>query len=184
MRLTRSRGDVTICSGASSHRVLDTARYDGSYYTSTAAAVLLASLAIREQDADWSDPNAVAGLRFCDPVLRDRHVAHGCRRARPRPSPGGRSRQPADEEALALCLVEDVLWGYDSNLTATHMAASTLGMLSPKTQFSRMNIYRVILGMHKGQARLGSLDYLEGRAQLANWPTGGAASGRPRGRPA
>ena len=67
--------------------------------------------------------------------------------------------------------MEDVLWGYDSNLTATHMAASTLGMLSP-FQFSRMNgIYRVILGMHKGQARLGSLDFLEGRAQLANWPT-------------
>ena len=33
------------------HRVLDTARYDGSYYTSTAAAVLLATLAIRERDA-------------------------------------------------------------------------------------------------------------------------------------
>ena len=50
------------------HRVLDTARYDGSYYTSTAAAVLLASLAIREQDADWGDPNAVAALRICDPA--------------------------------------------------------------------------------------------------------------------
>ena len=50
------------------HRVLDTARYDGSYYTSTAAAVLLASLAIREQDADWSDANAVANLRICDPA--------------------------------------------------------------------------------------------------------------------
>ena len=49
------------------HRVLDTARYDGSFYTSTAAAVLLASLAIREQDADWSDANAVAALRICDP---------------------------------------------------------------------------------------------------------------------
>ena len=50
------------------HRVLDTARYDGSFYTSTAAAVLLASLAIREQDADWSDPNSVAALRICDPA--------------------------------------------------------------------------------------------------------------------
>ena len=50
------------------HRVLDTARYDGSFYTSTAAAVLLASLAIREQDADWSDPNSVAALPICDPA--------------------------------------------------------------------------------------------------------------------
>ena len=50
------------------HRVLDTARYDGSFYTSTAAAVLLASLALREEDGDWSDPNAVANLRICDPA--------------------------------------------------------------------------------------------------------------------
>ena len=34
-----------------------------------------------------------------------------------------------DDEILGLHLVEDVLWGYDVNLTATHMAASTLGML-------------------------------------------------------
>ena len=50
------------------HRVLDTARYDGSYYTSTPAAVLLAALAIREEDCDWADPNAVERLRICDPA--------------------------------------------------------------------------------------------------------------------
>ena len=65
------------------HRVLDTARYDGSYYTSTAAAVLLASLALREEDVDWSDPNAVANLRICDPGLWDRDSIDGCRRANP-----------------------------------------------------------------------------------------------------
>ena len=50
------------------HRVLDTALYDGSFYTSTAAATLLASLALREEDGDWSDPNFVASLRICDPA--------------------------------------------------------------------------------------------------------------------
>ena len=50
------------------HRVLDTARYDGSFYTSTPAAVLLAALAIRAEDCDWSDPNAVERLRICDPA--------------------------------------------------------------------------------------------------------------------
>lgn len=50
------------------HRVLDTARYDGSFYTSTAAATLLAALAIREEDCDWSDVDAVAKLRICDPA--------------------------------------------------------------------------------------------------------------------
>ena len=82
----------------------------------------------------------------------------------------GRS-DPEDEEALGLLLVEDVLWGYDVNLTATHMAASTLGMLSPTTRFSRMNIHRALLGVFGGAPYLGSLDFLSGQARLAAWPS-------------
>ena len=153
------------------HRVLDTARYDGSFYTSTAAAALLASLALRDSDGDWSDPNFVAFLRICDPAcgtgtllmavserIRDLRIASG-------------RGDAEDEEALGLLLVEDVLWGYDVNLTATHMAASTLGMLSPTTQFSRMNIHRALLGVFDGQPYLGSLDFLHSQARLAAWPS-------------
>ncbi len=154
------------------HRVLDTARYDGSFYTSTAAAVLLASLAIRERDADWADPNAVAALRICDPACgTGTLLMAAAERIRDLRHAAGPIKEP-DEETLALLLVEDVLWGYDINLTATHMAASTLGMLSPSTKFSRMNIHRAILGMSKGDARLGSLDFLADRGmQMAAWPT-------------
>ncbi len=153
------------------HRVLDTARYDGSFYTSTAAAALLSSLALRDTDGDWSDPNFVASLRICDPAcgtgtllmavserIRDLRIASG-------------RGDAEDEEALGLLLVEDVLWGYDVNLTATHMAASTLGMLSPTTQFSRMNIHRALLGVFDGQPYLGSLDFLHSQARLAAWPS-------------
>ena len=63
-----------------------------------------------------------------------------------------------------------MLWGYDLNLTATHMAASTLGMISPSTDFSRMNIHRTLLGVYEGSPYLGSLDYLHGQAALAAWP--------------
>ena len=153
------------------HRVLDTARYDGSYYTSTAAAVLLASLALREQDADWSNPNAVAALRICDPACGTGTLlmaaAERIRDLRNAAGRGGRE----DDEALGLALVEDVLWGYDSNLTATHMAASTVGMLSPSTQFDRLNIHRVRLGVFDGVPYLGSLDFLGGQARLAAWPS-------------
>lgn len=154
------------------HRVLDTARYDGSFYTSTAAAVLLASLAIRERDADWSDPNAVEQLRICDPACgTGTLLMAAAERIRDLRHAAGPTDAVA-EEILALALVEDVLWGYDINLTATHMAASTLGMLSPKTKFSRMNIHRAILGVNKGDARLGSLDFLADRGlQMAAWPT-------------
>ena len=153
------------------HRVLDTARYDGSFYTSTAAAVLLASLAIREGDADWSDANAVAALRICDPACgTGTLLMAAAERIRDLRNAAGRS-DPADEEALGLLLVEDVLWGYDVNLTATHMAASTLGMLSPTTKFNRMNIHRALLGVFDGEPYLGSLDFLAGQARLAAWPS-------------
>ena len=167
-RVTGLRHDLL---GRIFHRVLDTARYDGSFYTSTAAAVMLASLAIRDQDADWSNPNDVGALRICDPAcgtgtllmaaaerIRDLRNARGI-------------TDPDDEEALGLLLVEDVLWGYDVNLSATHMAASTLGMLSPTTRFNRMNIHRTLLGVYRGSPYLGSLDFLSGQARLAGWPS-------------
>ena len=46
------------------HRLVDTARYDGSYYTSTAAAVLLAGLSIRPDDL----PADLSGYSLIDPA--------------------------------------------------------------------------------------------------------------------
>ena len=167
-RVTGLRHDLL---GRIFHRVLDTARYDGSFYTSTAAAVLLATLALREQDADWSDPNAAASLRICDPACgTGTLLMAAAERIRDLRNAAGRG-DSEDEEALGLMLVEDVLWGYDVNLTATHMAASTLGMLSPTTRFSRMNIHRALLGVFDGTSYLGSLDFLSGQARLAAWPS-------------
>ena len=167
-RVTGLRHDLL---GRIFHRVLDTARYDGSFYTSTAAAVLLATLALREQDADWSDPNAVAALRICDPACgTGTLLMAAAERIRDLRNAAGRG-DPEDEEALGLLLVEDVLWGYDVNLTATHMAACTLGMLSPRTRFHRMNIHRALLGVFDGVPYLGSLDFLSGQARLAAWPS-------------
>ena len=152
------------------HRVLDTARYDGSFYTSTAAAVLLASLALREQDANWSDPNSVAVLRICDPSCGTGTLLMAAAdRIRDLRNAAGRGAL-ADEDALDLALVEDVLWGYDSNVTATHMAAATMGMLSPATQFGHINIHRVRLGVFNDVPYVGSLEFLTGQARLAEWP--------------
>ncbi len=153
------------------HGVLETARYDGSYYTSTADAVLLATLALQEKDCDWSDANAVANLRICDPACgTGTLLMAAAERIRDLRNATGRG-DPKDQEALDLTLVEDVLWGYDVNVTATHMAASTLGMLSPTTSFNRMNIHRALLGVFDGEAFLGSLHFLTGQARLAAWPS-------------
>ena len=153
------------------HRVLDTAPYDGSFYTGTAGATLLATLALRPEDRDWQDLDAIAGVNVTDPACgtgtlpiaaatRIRELAAG-----------------VDQEQLSAILVEKVLHLYDINLTATHMAATTLGLMSPTTQFSNMNVHRTRLGpplLTEGKpvlpAQVGSLEWLESKPMLVKWP--------------
>ncbi len=153
------------------HTVLDTARYDGSFYTTTPAATLLAALAITEDMCDWQDPEAVARLRITDPACGTGTLlmaaAERIRELAPR------SR---DDETLAAALIEQVLTGYDVNLTATHMAATTLGLLSPTTRFNNMKIGRAFLGVDStGKAFLGSLEFLDLQPKLMPWPNAAQA---------
>ena len=153
------------------HRVLDTARYDGSYYTGTAGATLLATLAIRPEDRDWNNPAAIAGMNVTDPACGTGTLPIAA---------AARIRELArtvDPERLAEILVEKTLHLYDINLTATHMAATTLGLMSPSTQFKNMNVHRTRLGppeVKQGQpvlpAQVGSLEWLEAQPTLIRWP--------------
>ena len=147
------------------HTVLDTARYDGSFYTTTPAATLLATLAITEAMCDWSDPATVAGLRITDPACGTGTLLMAAAERIRDLTPGGRY-----DEDLAAALIEQVLTGYDVNLTATHMAATTLGLLSPTTRFKNMKIGRALLGVEGGKAYLGSLEFLDQQPKLLPWP--------------
>ena len=81
-------------------------------------------------------------------------------------SPGSR-----DDSAMAQALIEEVMSGYDVNLTATHMAATTLGLLSPTTRFKNMKIGRAFLGVDdSGDAYLGSLEFLDQQPKMMAWP--------------
>ena len=160
------------------HTVLDSARYDGSFYTTTAAATLLAALAIDEDMCDWRDLSAVSSLQITDPAcgtgtllmavaerIRDLHLRE-------------RGGEPDD---VARALIEDVLTGFDINLTATHLAATTLGLLSPTTQFSQMKVGQTFLGVddEDSKAYLGSLEFLDAQPKLMPWPNGNG-NGRPK----
>ncbi len=148
------------------HTVLDTARYDGSFYTTTPAATLLATLAIHETMCDWQDPEAIARLRITDPACGTGTLLMAAAERIRDLAP-----QSQDDETVAAGLIEQVLSGYDVNLTATHMAATTLGLLSPTTLFRNMKIGRAFLGVdHLGEAYLGSLEFLERQPWLIPWP--------------
>ena len=148
------------------HTVLDSARYDGSFYTTTAAATLLATLAIDEEMCDWQDAEAIARLRIIDPACgTGTLLMAAAERVR------DLAPQSQDDEAVAAALIEQALSGYDINLTAAHMAATTLGLLSPTTQFRNMKIGRAFLGVDGfGEAYLGSLEFLERQPWLIPWP--------------
>ena len=155
------------------HKVLETARYDGSFYTTTAAATLLAALAIDKAMCDWSDGAAIARLRITDPACGTGTLlmaAAECIR--------DLSASAGNQNDVSRTLIESVLTGYDVNLTATHLAATTLGLLSPTTTFSKMKIGRALLGVEHEpegyQAYLGSLEFLspDRLPKMMPWPTG------------
>ena len=146
------------------HTVLDSARYDGSFYTTTPAATLLATLAIADDMCDWQDPEAIAHLRITDPACGTGTLLMAA-------AERIRDLAPQSHVAVATALIEQVLSGYDVNLTATHMAATTLGLLSPTTLFRQMKIGRAFLGVdHLGVAYLGSLEFLDRQPYLVPWP--------------
>ena len=131
-------------------------------------ATLLATLAIRADMCDWSDPEAIKRLRITDPACGTGTLLMAA---------AERIRDIAphlkDDDEMGRALIEDVFSGYDVNLTATHMAATTLGLLSPTTQFRNMKIGRVFYGVDDGTARIGSLEFLEHQAKLISWPNAG-----------
>ena len=148
------------------HKVLDTARYDGSFYTSAAAATLLATLAIREDMCDWQNPEAIGKLRITDPACGTGTLLMAA---------AERIRDLAplawEDGALAQSVIEQVLTGYDVNISAIHMTATTLGLLSPSTLFKNMKINHALLGVnYAGKARLGSLEILDNQLQLISLP--------------
>ena len=164
------------------HRVLDTAPYDGSFYTGVAGATLLATLAIRPDDRDWTDNDALRNLVITDPACGTGTLPIAAA-ARIRELAGAgmadsatTGNAPGDE--LSAILVENALHLYDINLTATHMAATTMGLMSPSTRFRNMNVHRTLLrppacdadGRETDHARLGSLEWLDNRPLMVPWP--------------
>ena len=146
--------------GSLYHRLLSSAKYDGSFYTNNVSAMLLARLALTEDTANWSDANALAELKIIDPacgtgtllmaamhVIRDRHEH----------SAGAE----ADSAPLHLALVEDVLYGLDINRHGVQLAACNLTLGNPRVDYSRMNLFTMQHGPQpNGKAKAGSLEFL------------------------
>ena len=164
----RIRGLQLDHAGPLYHGLLQTARYDGSFYTSTSGAVLLGELAMPRDWAvvnnRWDDAALLTDLRVCDPACGTGTLLMAAARTieeRFRSAGGDGDKLPT----LHLGLIEDVLHGLDINRHAIHLAASMLTLSAPKIDYNKMNLYNMQHGEDaNGEVRAGSLDILVNNA--------------------
>ena len=139
------------------HWIVKHAASTGAFYTSDAAATLLAGLAIRQSDADRLDtltvvdPACGTGTLLMAVAKRLGHL-----NSEARGDVGGRH------------LIEKVLHGYDIEAAATQMAAVALGLLNLRVTFERMGIHQPVFGADdRGTGIAGSLEFSGERAAVS-----------------
>ncbi|RWO21748.1 N-6 DNA methylase [Mesorhizobium sp.] len=149
------------------HWLLHNAKYLGTYYTSVSSATLLLKLAMAAKwKQDFGDPVALASFKVADLACGTGTLLMAAAQAvsdvyiRVR-AEDGRTLDDKDLSTLHRAIMENMLHGYDVLPSAVHLTASTLAMLAPEVAFVKMNLFVMPMGMDHGQARLGSLDFLE-----------------------
>lgn len=149
------------------HWLLHHAKFLGTYYTSVSAATLLLKLAMaKDWKIDFGDPAELASFKVADLACGTGTLLMAAAQSLSdvyikRRADSDRSLDAKDLSTLHRALMQNVLHGYDVLPSAVHLTASTLAMLAPEVAFVNMNLYVMPMGMDHGQARLGSLDFLE-----------------------
>ncbi|MYE26935.1 MAG: N-6 DNA methylase [Chloroflexi bacterium] len=122
------------------HRLLESARYDGSFYTTPPAAMLLARLALSHVNCDWSDTEAIARLRIIDPACGTGTLLLAAQHA-VRDLHSATTNERTSIEIVHLEMVQRVLHGLDINRHAVQLAACNLTLSSPRVDYQRMPLY-------------------------------------------
>ena len=131
------------------HIMLEDARYDGSFYTSVPASIILAGLAIPDRN---HIPKNLKDMRVIDPACGTGTLLMAV---------AERIKEIGKTNKInynPMTIIEKVLIGIDINETALHMTSTTLGMLSPSTQFKNMNIWKAPFGKVGDEVAIGSLE--------------------------
>lgn len=150
---------ITFCQS------VETAKSDGSMYTTIPAATMLTALLFDGLDIDWTDYEQVTGLRIVDFACGTGTLLIAAANyilAR---------EQTGRPEEVAQALLDQVLYGFDINNRAIFQTATGIGMMAPRVAFHNMHLYSLILGLDAeagdGKAKLGALEMLEGIRQLS-----------------
>ena len=170
-RIARTARDIEQLSGGEHHDLfgitfcqsVESAKNDGSMYTTIAGATLLTRLAFNEIDGriDWTDYDQVTGLRIVDFACGTGTLLIAAANYILTRERTGR------HDEVARALLERVLYGFDINNRAIFQSATGFGMISPNVAFRNMHLYSMLLGIDpvSETARIGSLELLDGLDQ-------------------
>lgn len=148
---------ITFCQS------VESAKSDGSMYTTIPAATLLTSLLFSDAGIDWTDFEQVTNLRIVDfacgtgtlLIAAANYILQ--------------HEQTGQPEQVAQALLEQMLYGFDINNRAIFQTATGIGMIAPGIAFRKMHLYSLTLGIDPDgdNAKLGALEMLDGLGQLS-----------------
>ncbi|WP_419924638.1 hypothetical protein [Candidatus Poriferisocius sp.] len=152
-------------------------KFLATFYTQPASAALLAELAVGRLEADWSDVEAIGGLRVGDMAcgtgalltaayrrIMERHRVEG-----------------GDDAAAHRALIENVMIGCDIMPAAVHLTAARLSGERPDVDYTGTKTWVMPYGevsdaMGVSAYRIGALDLLHSNTRAALWGDGTMAA--------
>ena len=150
---------ITFCQS------VETAKSDGSMYTTIPAATMLTALLFDGIAIDWTDYAQVTGLRIVDFACGTGTLLIAAANYILSREQTGRSAE------VAQALLDQVLYGFDVNNRAIFQTATGIGMIAPKVAFHNMHLYSLALDVvsenGERKAKLGALEMLEGISQFS-----------------
>ena len=153
-------------------RLIADRKFLATFYTLPSSAALLAELAVSRLDVDWSDAEAVKGLRIADLACGTGVLLSAAYRA----VAARHRRSGGDDAALHRPMMEHALIGADIMPAATHLTASMLSSAHPTVTFGNTQIHTMPygrLGEEAGGAiAIGSLDLIESDRMPGLFSTG------------
>jgi len=144
-------------------KLISDRKFIATFYTLPASARLLAELAVRRLNVDWSDANAIKKLKIADFACGTGALLSAAQQA-----VYSRHRRAGEDDAnIHTAMMENILTGMDIMPAAAHLTCSMLSSAHPIVGYDDSQIYTVTYGSKKGldvpdnTMSIGSLDLLD-----------------------
>ena len=179
-RLAQVASELDMIGATSQHdlrgrmfqRLIADRKFLATFYTLPSSAALLAELGVERLEIDWSDCDAVTGLRIGDFACGTGALLNAAYEA----VLSRHRRFGGDDSAIHPKMMEHALVGTDIMPAATHLTASVLSSTHPSITFGNTSIITLPYGEQSEQSArgiaIGALDLIEEQRTLPLFGTG------------